>query len=86
MLLSFIKYKFGITSLNLICLFLGFQDSWFVPSALWTIPLSSGLLLQLYTVKMEPLDGTLVVVAGNHFAIEDVLAQAESLFVGINIG
>lgn len=45
------------------------HDSLFVPAALGAIPLALGLVGQVDTVKVKPLDGTGVVVAANHLSI-----------------
>ena len=62
-----------------------FHDCGFVPSALWTEPLSLWLPLQQHTAKVEPLDGAQVVVAANHLAVGDLVAQAVSRLVRINL-
>ena len=62
-----------------------FHDCGFVPSALWTEPLSLWIPLQLNTAKVEPLDGAQVVVTANHLAVGDLVAQAVSWLVRINL-
>ena len=48
----------------------------FVTPALGAVPLPLGLVCQLDTIKVKPLDGTRIIVAANHFAIRHLLAQA----------
>ena len=51
---------------------------------LGAIPLAARLLLQGHAGEVEPLDGTVLVVAADHLPVAHLLAQAVGRLVRIN--
>ena len=51
---------------------------------LGTVPLALGLRLQRHAGEVEPLDGTVLVVAADHLPVAHLLAQAVGRLVRIN--
>jgi hypothetical protein len=64
---------------------LGLHHGGLVPPALGTEPFALRLPRQLHTVKMKPLDRTEIVIAPDHLAIGDLIAQAIRRLVRINV-
>lgn len=55
-----------------------------VASAVWAVPLALGLVSQSHTVEVKPLDFALKVVAANHLAVGDLVAEAVGGLVGVD--
>lgn len=63
----------------------GFVHGFFcVTPALWAIPLPLGFMVEANTGEMEPLNGTLVVVAADHLPIGNLLAETIRGLIGID--
>ena len=55
-----------------------------VASAVRAVPLALGLVSQSHTVEVKPLDFALKVVAANHLAVGDLVAEAVGGLVGVD--
>jgi hypothetical protein len=53
-------------------------------STSWTVPFSLGLGSQPHAAKVKPFDGALQIVAADHFAVRDLMAQAIDRLVRIH--
>ena len=60
------------------------HEGWLVPSAAGAVPIASRLSCYLNTLEVEPLDGTQVVVAGDHPS--PALALAAGAICGLRNG
>ena len=52
--------------------------------AFWAVPLALGFGMQIHATKMEPLNGTVLVVTPNHFTVRHLLAEAIGWLIRIH--
>lgn len=64
--------------------FISLFHSRLVSSTIWTIPFSFGFCCKSNTVKMEPLQFTVIIVTTNHLSIGNLITHTVSRFIRVD--